>query len=202
MSRRSAIAQGAPGPKWQPATAVVAATSVVVPYHGREAAAPEQERSCWLVEVRLQRVTGEPWWLRTDRPAETAEQATEIVRMYCQRWAIEDAFRVAKTCLGWEDVRVMPYDAVRLLVALGWVAAGFLFELGVGPEWPEVRLLQRLAGGEERPNRLPGKQVLTRGRRRLFDLLATEAILANEEHRHVGLPPRIAARLGHPVAPS
>jgi hypothetical protein len=148
------------------------------------------------VEVRLGKVRQEPWWLVTDRPVETAEQAAEVFRMYCQRWAIEDAFKVGKTCLGWEEVQVLAYDAVRLLVALGWVAAGFLFDLGVTLEWGEVRLLRRLGGGEERPNRPPGKLVLTRGLRRLLDHLATEAILADEVRRHGGLPPRIAALLG------
>jgi hypothetical protein len=193
--------RGQPRPKLQPVTATVAATPVVVPYHGHEVKAVTRERACWLVEVRLERVPGEPWWLLTDRPVETAEQATEIFRMYRQRWSIEDAFKVAKTCLGWEEVQVLDYEAVRLLVALGWVAAGFLFQLGIHLDWPEVRLLQRLGGGEERPNRPPGKQVLTRGLRRLFDLLATEAILAEEARRHGGLPPRIAAMLGRPAAP-
>jgi len=155
-----------------------------------------QGKPCWLVEVRLERVDQEPWWLLTDRPVETAEQASEVFRMYCQRWAIEDAFKVAKTCLGWEDVQVLAYEAVRLLVALGWVAAGFLFDLGVTLEWREVRLLRRLGGGEDRPNRPPGKIVLTRGLRRLLDLLALEAILAAEEREHGSLPPRIAAMLG------
>jgi hypothetical protein len=191
---------GQPRPKLQPVTATVSATPVVVPYHGHEIAAVTQERRCWLVEVRLERVKQEPWWLITDRPVETAAQATEIFRMYRQRWSIEDAFKIAKTCLGWEEVQVLQYDAVRLLVALGWVAAGFLFQLGVSLEWPEVRLLQRLGGGEARPTRPPGKQVLTRGLRRLFDLLATEAILADETRRHGGLPPRIAAMLGRPAA--
>jgi hypothetical protein len=193
---------GQPRQKLQPVTAVVAATPVVVPYHGRAVGAATQERACWLVEVALERVKAEPWWLITDRPVETAEQAAEIFRMCCQRWAIEDAFKVAKTCLGWEDVQVLAYEAVRLLVALGWVAAGFLFDLGVTLEWPEVRLLRRLGGGEERANRPPGKQVLTRGLRRLLDLLATEAILADEERRHGGLPPRIAAMLGRRAASS
>jgi hypothetical protein len=193
---------GQPRPKLQPVTATVAATPVVVrhPRLPGEAPGPEPgaaaSKACWLVEVRLERVKAEPWWLLTDRPVETAEQATEIFRMYCQRWAIEDAFKIAKQCLGWEDVQVLAYEAVRLLVALGWVAAGFLFELGVTLEWPEVRLLRRLGGGEERANRPPGKQVLTRGLRRLFDLLATEAILAEEVRRHGRLPPRIAALLG------
>ena len=44
---------------------------------------------------------------------------------------MEDAFKIGKQCLGWEDVQVLAYEAVRTLVALGWVAAGFLYELGV-----------------------------------------------------------------------
>jgi hypothetical protein len=194
---------GQPRPKLQPVTATVAAVPVLVPYRWWSAggAEEERERACWLVEARLERVDQEPWWLLTDRPVETGEQATEIFRMYRQRWAIEDAFKIAKTCLGWEDVQVLAYDAVRLLVALGWVAAGFLFALGVTLEWPEVRLLRRLGGGEEREDRPPGKQVLTRGLRRLLDLLATEAILADEVRRYGRLPPRIAALLARPVDP-
>jgi len=190
--------------KRQPVVAAVAAVPVTVPYRDDARSltpGPEQRRPCWLVEVKIEGAVLEPWWLLTDRPVETAEQATEVFRMYRQRWAIEDAFKLAKTCLGWEDVQVLGFDAVRLLVALGWVATGFLFELGVGLDWPEVRLLRRLGGGEERDDRPPGKQVLARGLRRLFDLLATEAILADEVRRHGALPPRIAALLGRPPDP-
>jgi hypothetical protein len=190
-------------PKLQPVTATVATVPLVVAYREDLRTRPdgaERERACWLVEVRLGKVRQEPWWLITDRPVETAAQATELFRMYCQRWAIEDAFKVGKTCLGWEEVQVLAYDAVRLLVALGWVAAGFLFELGVTLEWGEVRLLRRLGGGEERPTRPPGKLVLTRGLRRLLDYLAMEAILADEVRRHGALPPRIAAMLGRAPA--
>jgi hypothetical protein len=197
--------QGQDRPTLQPVTAVVAAVPLVISYREEVRTRPdgaERERACWLVEVRLGKVAQEPWWLLTDRPVETAAQATEVFRMYCQRWAIEDAFKTAKTCLGWEEVQVLAYDAVRLLVALGWVATGFLFDLGVALEWGEVRLLRRLGGGEDRPNRPPGKIVLTRGLRRLLDHLAMEAVLADEERRHGGLPPRIAALLGRPAAPS
>ena len=185
-------------PKLQPVTATVASAPLVVAYREEARTRPdgaERERRCWLVEVRLGKVAQEPWWLLTDRPVETAEQATEVFRMYCQRWAIEDVFKTGKTCLGWEEVQVLAYDAVRLLVALGWVATGFLFDLGVALEWGEVRLLRRLGGGEDRPNRPPGKIVLTRGLRRLLDYLAMTAVLDDEERRH-GLPPRIAAMLG------
>jgi hypothetical protein len=189
---------GQPRPKLQPVTAAVASTPLLVRWRpGRRTwdEGEEQTRRCWLVEVRLDKVALEPWWLLTDHPVETAERALRIFRMYCQRWAIEDAFKVGKTCLGWEEVQLLDYDAVRLLVALGWVATGFLYDLGVTLDWGEVRLLRRLGGGEERPNRPPGKIVLMRGLRRLLDHLATAAILDDEEQRH-GLPPRIAAMLG------
>ncbi len=39
---------------------------------------------------------------------------------------------------------MLAHDAVRLPMALGWVVAGFLFDLGVGLEWGEV---WRLADG-------------------------------------------------------
>jgi hypothetical protein len=188
--------------KLQPVTAVVAVCPLVLRYqHAARMAVPGEwrERPIWLVEVRLEGVTSEPWRLLTDRPVETAEAATEIFRMYRQRWAIEDAFKVGKQCLGWEDVQVLDFEAVRLLVALGWVAAGFLYELGITLEWEEVRLLRRLGGGEERANRAPGKLVLTRGLRRLLDVFATEAILAAHIAEHGSLPPRIAAILGRPV---
>ena len=159
---------------------------------------PRTDHDLWLVEVQLDRVATAPWWLLTDHPVTTAEEATTIFRMYRARWSIEDVFKVGKQCLGWEDVQVLAFDAVRFLVALGWVAAGFLYELGVTLEWPEVRLLARLGGWEERANRPPGKIVLMRGLRRLLDLLATEAVLAAETRQHGALPPRLAALLGRP----
>ncbi len=186
-------------PRLQPVTAVSAAVPLVVTYQEEvrtRADGARQERAVWLVEVRLEGAHEDPWWLLTDRPVTTAEGATEIFRMYRQRWAIEDAFKIGKQCLGWEDVQVLKLAAVRTLVALGWVAAGLLYALGVTLEWAEVRLLTRLGGGELRANRPPGKLVLTRGLRRLLDLFATEAILADEIRQHGSLPPRLAALLG------
>lgn len=193
---------GQPRETLQSVTAVVAAVPVFLRYqHAARMTAPGEwrERALWLVEVRREQVGSEAWWLLTDRPVETAEEATEVFRMYRQRWAIEDAFKVGKQCLGWEDVQVLEFEAVRVLVALGWVAAGFLYELGVTLEWEEVRLLRRLGGGEERKDRPPGKIVLTRGLRRLLDVFATEAILTAHIREYGALPPRLAAVLGRPV---
>src|SRR5213078_2821654 len=176
-----------PRPKLQPVTAVIAAVPLVVTYREEARTRPdraEHERAVWLVEVRLEGAHEEPWWLLTDRPVTTPEEATEIFRMYRQRWAIEDAFKVGKQCLGWEDVQVLKLEAVRTLVALGWVAAGFLYELGVTLAWPEVQLLGRLGGWVARKDRPPGKTLLTRGLQRLLDHLATHAILRDESRRH------------------
>jgi hypothetical protein len=109
---------------------------------------------------------------------------------------VEDAFKVGKTCLGWEDVQLLAYEAVQLLVALGWVAAGFLFELGVTLASAEVRFLARLGGAPDRPDDRPGKIILTRGLRRLLDLFATEAIIQDEIRRDGSIPPRLAALIG------
>ena len=193
---------GQPRPKLQRVTARLASVPLVVDWQEAVRSQPDGARHSqrlWLVEVRLADVAQAPWWLLTDRPVETAEQVVEIFRMYRQRWAVEDAFKVGKTCLGWEEVQVLAYDAVRLLVALGWVAAGFLYELGVTLEWAEVRLLRRLGGGEVHPTRPVGKIVLMRGLRRLLDHLVTETILAGEVRQHGQLPPRIAALLRRPV---
>jgi hypothetical protein len=187
-------------PKRQPVTAVSAAVPLVVAYHEEvrtRADGAQHERQLCLVEVRLEGAHEAPWWLLTDRPVTTAEDATEVFRRYRQRWSIEDACKSGKQCLGWEDVPVRKLDAVRTLVALGWVAAGFLYERGVTLDWPEVRLLTRLGGGEIRAARPPGKLILTRGLRRLLDHRATEAILAAALQQHGQLPPRIAALLGH-----
>ena len=73
---------GQPRPKLQPVTATVSSAPVRVPYRrAGDGEDIERERACRLVEVRLERVKAEPWWLLTDRPVETAEQATEVVRM-------------------------------------------------------------------------------------------------------------------------
>ena len=191
-----------PRPKLQPVTAVIAAVPFVVAYQEDVRTRRDggrHERAVWLVEVRLEGAREAPWWLLTDRSVTTADEALETFRMYRQRWRVEDACKLGKQCLGWEDVQVLKLDAVRRLVALGWVAAGFLDELGVTLEWPEVRLLTRLGGGEVRANRPPGTLVLTRGLRRLLDLFATEAILADEVRQHGDLPLRLAALLGRSV---
>lgn len=162
----------------------------------------QRRKQAWLVKVTPEVTGWNPWWLITDLPVEDADSATQVLAIYRQRWAAEDTFKVTKECLGWEEIQLLSLEAVRNLTALAWVAAGFLYELGVTFEWPEIRILARLGAWEERkdPKRRPGKIVLMRGLRRLLDLLATEAILADEITTHGALPPRLAALIGRSPA--
>jgi hypothetical protein len=161
----------------------------------REGEGEQVEKELWLVEVRLPDTGLEPWLLMTDWEVESKASAVRVFAMYRQRWAVEDSFKFIKECLGWEEVQLMELEAVRMMVALGWVAAGFLYEMGVSLEWAEVWVLARLGGWVPHKGRKPGKQVLTRGLRRLLEMLTTEAFLMAYLKEHGSFPPKIAAFL-------
>jgi hypothetical protein len=163
----------------------------------REGEGERVQKELWLVEVRLRGAHLKPWLLVTDWPVTDADDAVRIFRMYRQRWAVEDSFRFIKDILGWEEVQLLNLEGIRTLLALGWVAAGFLYELGVTLEWEEVQLLARLGGWIPRQDNKPGKIVLTRGLRRLLDMMVTQAFLDRYRSEHGELPPRIASFL-HP----
>ena len=191
-------------PKEQVVTAEIRACPVRLTYDTnvrREGAGETRQKELWLVEVRLLGTKLEPWLLLTDWPVTDAASALHVFCMYRQRWAVEESFKFTKTCLGWEEVQLLDLTGIRTLVALAWVAAGFLYELGVTLEWAEVQLLARLGGWVARKNNKPGKIVLTRGLRRLLDMLVTQQLLAAYETEHGALPPRIAAWLGRQAPP-
>ena len=152
-------------------------------------------KNLWLVEVRLPGTQLKPWLLITDWPVTDADAALRIFQMYRQRWAVEDSFHFVKDTLGWEEVQLLDLTGIRTLLALGWVAAAFLYELGVTLDWEEVRLLARLGGWAARKGNKPGKTVLTRGLRRLLDMLVTQAVLDRHRAEHGDLPQRIASLL-------
>lgn len=193
--------EGQPRAKRQPVPVEIRAGAIRLTYESdvrREAAGEKIQRVVWLVEARLLGTALEPWVLLTDWPVTDAQSAVRIFSMYRQRWAVEDSFRFLKDILGWEDVQLLDLEGVRTLLALGWVAAGFLYELGVSLDWEEVRLLARLGGWIARPNTRPGKIVLTRGLQHLLDLLVTQTILEQYRAEHGNLPPRLAAFLSSP----
>jgi hypothetical protein len=150
-------------------------------------------KDVWIVHVQLEGTVHEPWWLITDWPVETAEDAQRAFRMYCSRWAAEDGYKFIKGCFGWEEVQVMEMRGIRLLVTLAWVAAAFLYELGVTWDWAEVQLLARLGGYVPHKGRKPGKIALCRGLHRLYDSMSTINMLNDYVSEHGDLPPRIRA---------
>lgn len=185
-------------PKAQLITAHIRACPLRLSYDAnvrREGAADPQQQALWLVEVQLVGVRMEPWLLLTDWPVTDAASAIRIFRMYRQRWGVEDAFKFTKECLGWEAVQLLDLTGIRTLVALSWVTAGFLYELGVNLDWPEVQLVAKLGGWEYHKGRQPGKITLTRGLQRVADMLTTQAVLTAYINEHGALPPHIAALL-------
>lgn len=192
-------------PKQQAVEVEISACSFRLTYHSevrRCGSEPDQilSKDLWLVQVRLLNCSWEPWWLVTDWPVETEAEAMRIFSMYRQRWGVEESFKFTKTCLAWEDVQVLDWQAIKTLVALAWVAAGFLYEMGVTFSWEEVQLLAKLGGFVPHRGRFPGKIVLLRGLARLLEMLATQAILSRYASEHGTLPPNIAAFL-HALSP-
>src|SRR5712692_3682232 len=168
-----------PRAKKQPVEVEVAACPVRVTYSTgvrRQGAGEQVTREVWLVEVHIVGTDQDPWLLLTDWPVTDEQSAARIFTMYRQRWGVEDSFKFLKTCLG-------------------WVAAGFLYGLGVSWDWAEVQLLAKLGSWEPHKDRHPGKITLQRGLSRLLDMLVTQAVLSQYETTHRGLPPQIAAFL-------
>jgi hypothetical protein len=192
-------------PKKQDVDVEISACPFQITYHS-EMRRPTQgkdqilHKDLWLVQVQVLDTTLEPWWLVTDWPVETEAEAMRIFCMYRQRWGIEDSFKFTKTCLGWDEVQVLDWQAIKTMVALAWVAAGFLYEMGVTFSWEEVQLLAKLGGWVPQKGRFPGKIVLLRGLARLLDMLTTQAVLSRYISEHGSLPPKIAAFL-HALSP-
>ena len=189
---------GQPTAKQQNVTVQIAACRVRVSYDTNVRRAGERDvvvREVWVVVVTLLDTALEPWVVLTDWEVRTAEQGVRIFQMYRQRWGVEDCFKFTKDCLGWEEVQLLDLRGIRTLVALAWVAAGFLYSLGITLDDATVQLLAKLGGWEVRPNRPPGKITLTRGLRRLVEMLTTDAFL-NDYYRKKGpFPAQMAAFL-------
>jgi len=185
-------------PKRQPVEVDIAACPVRLTYSTgvrRKVPGERVSKELWLVPVQVLGTTQAPWLLLTDWPVEDEPSAMRIFIMYRERWAAEDSFKVTKECLGWEEVQVLDWQALQTLVALAWVTAGFLYQMGVTFQWAEVQLIAKLGGWEPHKDRTPGKITLMRGLSRLVEMLATQAILSRYASEHEGLPPNIAAFL-------
>lgn len=181
--------------KMQKVTVLLYAGPMEVAYLvGRETEQEPQTKQVWLVRAQILG-SNQRLWLMTDHPVETEEDARRVFQMYRMRWAVEDAFKFIKQCLGWEEVQVLALEKIRFLVAMAAVAAGFLFGWGVTLEWEAVQLLARAGGWIPKKGAKPGKIILSRGLARLFNFLAMRTLLQDYRDVHGQLPPQVAAFL-------
>jgi hypothetical protein len=70
-----------------------------------------------------------PWYLLTNEPVTSVEQAWEIVRIYHLRWQIELVWRFDKSELGFQSPRVWDWENRLKLLALATLAYAFLLSL-------------------------------------------------------------------------
>jgi Transposase DDE domain len=80
----------------------------------------------WLVVGRGKK---DPWYIVTNMPVETDEQAWEIIMIYTRRWKIEEMFRFQKSEMGVESVCVKSWEAREKLLSLVTLAYIYLLSL-------------------------------------------------------------------------
>jgi hypothetical protein len=120
------------------------------------------------------------WVLLTNLSIDDPAFLQHIISLYLGRWSIEDVFAWTKQALGWEQANVLDFAAFRTLVALAFVAASFVFDLGADPSQPEIKLLARLGGYVPDKKRPPGKRCLLLGLQRFAQAHITSALLELE----------------------
>jgi hypothetical protein len=80
----------------------------------------------WLVVGRKK---GEPWYLVTNEPVETEEQAWHVIYAYGRRWQIELAFRYGKSEMAMENPRLQKREEREKLLLLVTLAYSYLLSL-------------------------------------------------------------------------
>lgn len=71
----------------------------------------------------------EPWYLLTNEPVHTEDDAWRIVLAYARRWQVEMMFRFSKCELAFESIRVRQWEPRRKLLLIATLAHAFLLSL-------------------------------------------------------------------------
>ncbi|MEZ0397394.1 MAG: hypothetical protein ABWK53_13315 [Anaerolineales bacterium] len=82
----------------------------------------------WLVVARPG-AGREPWYLLTNEPIRTAQEAWQIVLAYARRWNIEMSIRFDKCELAFESPRLHQWETQRRLLLIATLAYAFLLSL-------------------------------------------------------------------------
>ena len=87
---------------------------------------PKHDHPLWLVVSRMGKGR-EPWYLLTNEPVETVDDAWRIVLAYARRWLIEVTFRYSKSELAMESPRLWLWgNRLKLLLMVALVYAFLL----------------------------------------------------------------------------
>ena len=89
---------------------------------------PSYPGRLWLVVSRPGQGRS-PWYLLTNEPVETAQQAWSVIFAYARRWQIEMSFRFNKTELAMESPRLWRWDNRLKLLLMVSLAYAFLLSL-------------------------------------------------------------------------
>jgi hypothetical protein len=122
------------------------------------------------------------WWLLTNLPVATGNEAQRVVEAYRQRWLIEDFFRLLKTGLGLEEFQVETLARIRKVVAILLGLAVFLWEVR-RQEGPFKAFLLRLGGKLGLKSERDGPYLLVRGLMRLLNYEVTGEELERARQR-------------------
>lgn len=102
----------------------------------------QPEQPVFLVVCRSQGRS--PWYLLTNEPITSAEDAWDVVWAYARRWQIEQVWRFEKSELGMQSPRLWRWEAREKLLLLASLAYAFLLSLlTAGKEPLRVWLLRR-----------------------------------------------------------
>lgn len=95
----------------------------------------------WLVVVRSRTRKGrrEPWYLLTNEPVESADDAWRVMQAYGRRWQIEMTFRYTKSELALESPRLWSWERRLKLLLMVTLVYAFLLSLLQA----ELQLLRR-----------------------------------------------------------
>jgi Transposase DDE domain len=68
----------------------------------------------------------EPWYLLTNEPVRSEEEAWRIVFAYARRWQVETMFRYSKSELAFESIRLQRWEPRQKLLLMATLAQAFL----------------------------------------------------------------------------
>lgn len=93
----------------------------------------DHHQPLWLVVARPG-AGREPWYLLTNEPISSPEEAWKIVLAYARRWNVEMSIRFDKCELAFESLRVQKWETQLRLLSMATLAFAFLLSLLHLPE--------------------------------------------------------------------